>query len=148
MNFRPGITRDAIAVEWMHSSGQPVRLVDTAGIRRVGQVSYTVSNLVHRLTQTQRDRSNELEGLSAGNAMDAIAYSHVVVLVLDSTDGFVCRQDLALASKAATEGRALIVAINKIDAIPSTKDAFEGIQATLASQLPQVRYFCMFQDII
>jgi GTP-binding protein len=63
----PGITRDAIAVEWRHR-GRPIRLVDTAGMRRRSQV-------VERL-----------EKLAVDDSLRAVQYAEVVVLVLDAAD--------------------------------------------------------------
>src|SRR6266481_1537772 len=72
-----GITRDAIAVEWRHRD-RPVRLVDTAGLRRRAKVV------------------EKLEWLSTADTQRAIKYAQVVVLVVDSTD-LLEKQDLALA---------------------------------------------------
>src|SRR5207237_10229 len=72
-----GITRDAIAVDWTWR-GRPIRLVDTAGLRRRARV-------VERL-----------ERLSTDDTQRAIRYAHVVVLVLDGDD-MAEKQDLTIA---------------------------------------------------
>ena len=87
-----GITRDAIAVEWLHR-GRPVRLVDTAGMRRRAKVV------------------EKLEKLSAEDSQRAIRYAQVVVLVLDSVD-LMEKQDLTIARMVEEEGRILIIAVN------------------------------------
>ena len=73
----PGITRDAIAVEWRHR-GRPIRLVDTAGLRRRAQVV------------------EKLERLAIDDTLRAIQYAQVVVLVLDAAD-MLEKQDLTIA---------------------------------------------------
>src|SRR5437667_12015081 len=92
-----GITRDAIAVDWAWR-GRPIRLVDTAGLRRRARV-------VERL-----------ERLSTDDTQRAIRYAHVVVLVLDGDD-MAEKQDLTIARQVLEEGRALVIAANKWDRI-------------------------------
>src|SRR5690606_148202 len=72
-----GITRDAIAVDWSWE-GRPVRLVDTAGLRRKAHVE------------------EKLEKLSTADTLRAIRLAEVVVLVLDATQGLE-KQDLTIA---------------------------------------------------
>ena len=88
-----GITRDSISLDWQWQ-GQPVRLVDTAGLRKRAKVE------------------DKLERLSVADARRAIDHAEVVVLLLDATRGLEA-QDLRIASDVIDEGRALIVAINK-----------------------------------
>jgi GTP-binding protein len=115
----PGITRDAIAVEWRHR-GRPIRLVDTAGMRRRSQV-------VERL-----------EKLAVDDSLRAVQYAEVVVLVLDAAD-MLEKQDLAIARHAIDEGRALVIAANKWDAIKDKTEALRKLKVRVAASLPQAQ---------
>ena len=92
-----GITRDAIAVDWVWRE-RPIRLVDTAGLRRRPRVE------------------GKLEQLSVGDALRAIRFAETVILVLDALQPLE-RQDLTIARLVADEGRALVLAANKWDAV-------------------------------
>jgi GTP-binding protein len=92
-----GITRDAIAVDWAWRE-RPIRLVDTAGLRRRPRVE------------------GKLEELSVGDALRAIRFAETVILVLDALQPFE-RQDLTIARLVADEGRALVLAATKWDAV-------------------------------
>ncbi len=115
----PGITRDAIAVEWRHR-GRPIRLVDTAGMRRR-------SHVVERL-----------EKLAVDDSLRAVQYAEVVVLVLDAAD-MLEKQDLAIARLVVDEGRALVIAANKWDAIKDKTDALKKLRDRVAASLPQAQ---------
>ncbi|WP_298196836.1 ribosome biogenesis GTPase Der [Novosphingobium sp.] len=120
-----GITRDSIAVDWAWTdpaSGEerPVRLIDTAGMRKKAQVV------------------EKLERLSVADARRAIDFAEVVVLLLDATRGLE-HQDLKIASLVLEEGRALIIAINKWDVAENASGLFNGIRAALDEGLAQVR---------
>ena len=115
----PGITRDAIAVEWRHR-GRPIRLVDTAGMRRRSQV-------VERLEQ-----------LAVDDSLRAVQYAEVVVLVLDAAD-MLEKQDLTIARLVLDEGRALVIAANKWDAIQDKTEALKKLKARVAASLPQAQ---------
>ncbi len=106
-----GITRDAIAVDWIWR-GRPIRLADTAGIRRKAKVV------------------EKLEQLSVGDALKVIRFAEVVVLLMDASQPFE-KQDLQLAALVAEEGRALVLALNKWDLV-ADKDA----TAALAQSRP------------
>jgi GTPase len=114
-----GITRDAIAVEWRHRD-RPVRLVDTAGLRRRAKVV------------------EKLEWLSTADTQRAIKYAQVVILVLDSTD-LLEKQDLAIARMVEEEGRALLIAVNKWDLVEDKKAALAKLSDRLEISLPQCR---------
>ncbi len=113
-----GTTRDAIAVSWRFR-GRPIRLVDTAGLRRRARVSET------------------LEQLAAGDTLRAIRFAHVAVVVIDATRG-VESQDLAIAALVADEGRAPVVAANKWDRVDDRAGALGEIRARLSTSLAQV----------
>jgi GTP-binding protein len=114
-----GITRDAIAVDWAWR-GRPIRLVDTAGLRRRARV-------VERL-----------ERLSTDDTQRAIRYAHVVVLVLDGDD-MAEKQDLTIARQVLEEGRALVIAANKWDRIADKPAALKKLRDRLEFSLPQSR---------
>ncbi len=102
-----GITRDAISVEWRWRDKDrewPVKLFDTAGMRKKAKVQ------------------SKLEKLSVADALRAIRFAEVVVLLLDAQAPFE-KQDLQIADLALREGRALVVAVNKWDLVKD-RDAF------------------------
>ncbi len=115
----PGITRDAVSIDW-EFAGRPLRLVDTAGLRRRARVT------------------DRLERLSAGDTVRAIRFAQVVVLVVDA-QAMLERQDLAIARRAVEEGRALVIAANKWDLIVDHKTAMTRLRERLEGSLPQVR---------
>jgi len=114
-----GITRDSIAVEWLWKD-RPVRLIDTAGLRKRAKVV------------------EKLEKLSAADARRAIDFAEVVVLLLDSTLGLE-GQDLRIADQVLEEGRALIVALNKWDVAADQSRLFQGVRRALDEGLAQVK---------
>ena len=114
-----GITRDSISIEWQWN-GRPVRLVDTAGLRKRAKVE------------------DKLERLSAADTKRAIDYAEVVVLLLDATRGLEA-QDLRIAAQVIEEGRALIVALNKWDVAEGASALFNGVKAALDEGLAQLR---------
>jgi GTP-binding protein len=114
-----GITRDAIAIDW-EFAGRPLRLVDTAGLRRQARVE------------------DRVERLSAADTKNAIDFAQVVVLVLDAELGLE-RQDLTIARKVVEEGRALVIAINKWDLVENRAMALKAVEDRLLRSLPQTR---------
>jgi GTP-binding protein len=115
----PGVTRDAIAVEWRWQ-GTAVRLVDTAGIRRRPRVT------------------GVLEKAAVADALRAIRFAEVAVLVIDATQPLE-RQDLSLARQVVDEGRALVIAANKWDLVTDRQKARRLIAERLEESLPQAR---------
>jgi GTP-binding protein len=95
----PGTTRDTVRVPF-ERDGQAYTLIDTAGLRRRARVSDTV------------------EKFSVVKTLQAIDDAHVVVGVLDAHDT-VAEQDASLLGLVVERGRALVVAVNKWDGIPS-----------------------------
>jgi len=114
-----GITRDSISLNW-EWNGHPVKLVDTAGLRKRAKVE------------------NKLERLSVADTKRAIDYAEVVVLLLDATRGLES-QDLRIADQVIDEGRALIIALNKWDVADNASSLFNGVKAALAEGLSQLR---------
>jgi GTP-binding protein len=114
----PGVTRDAITVEWDYE-GRRIALVDTAGLRRKARIS------------------EKLEKLSVGDSLRAIQYAEVVALVLDGTQ-MLERQDLTIARHVIEEGRALVLVINKWDIVADKAAAMAALRDRLQTSLPQV----------
>ena len=114
-----GITRDSIAIDWAWN-GRPVRLIDTAGMRKRAKVE------------------DKLEKLSVADARRAVDFAEVVVLLLDGTRGLEA-QDLRIADNVLREGRALIIAVNKWDMVEDGSALFNGIKAALDEGLSQAR---------
>ncbi|MEY4269616.1 MAG: hypothetical protein RLZZ58_832 [Pseudomonadota bacterium] len=118
-----GITRDSIRVEWTWEDGEvsrPIFLFDTAGMRKRAKVQ------------------DKLEKLSVADALHAVDFAEVVVLLLDSTLGLEA-QDLRIADKVLQEGRALIIALNKWDVAENPSSLFNGVRAALDDGLSQVK---------
>lgn len=114
-----GITRDSIAIDW-EWQGKPVRLIDTAGLRKKAKVQ------------------DKLEKLSVADALRAVDFAEVVVLLLDATKGLEA-QDLRIADQVLQEGRALIIALNKWDVAENPPALFQGVRAALEEGLAQVK---------
>jgi GTP-binding protein len=119
-----GITRDSIAIEWLwedfEGKMRPVRLIDTAGMRKRAKVQ------------------EKLESLSVQDALRAVDFAEVVVLLLDATRGLEV-QDLKIADKELQEGRALVIALNKWDIAENASSLFNGVKGALDEGLAQVK---------
>ena len=114
-----GITRDSISLDWQWE-GKPVRLVDTAGLRKRAKVE------------------DKLERLSAADTKRAIDFSEIVVLLLDATRGLEA-QDLRIAAQVVEEGRGLVIALNKWDVAEHASALFNGVKAALVEGLAQIK---------
>ena len=114
----PGTTRDAIAVDF-ERNGQKFKLIDTAGLRRKGKVFEAI------------------EKFSVVKTLQAIADAHVVLLLLDATQG-VTDQDAHIAGYILDSGRAVVLACNKWDAVDSYQ------RETLKRQIEQRLAFLKF----
>ncbi len=115
----PGLTRDAVRLEFRDAEG-PVRLVDTAGLRRKARIE-------HRL-----------EKASVAATLAELKEAEVVVLVLDALLGM-DEQDLRIARLAEREGRAVLVALNKWDAVEDRAAARRRLDDVLTASLAQLR---------
>ena len=113
-----GITRDAIGLDWSWK-GQRVKLWDTAGIRKKARVQ------------------DKLEKLSVADALRAVKFAEVVILLIDATQPLE-KQDLQLASLVAREGRAMVIAINKWDLVEDKNAVRKEIELEVTRLLPQV----------
>jgi len=118
-----GITRDAIAVDWIWS-GRRLRLVDTAGLRRKPRVE------------------GKLEQLSVGDALRSIRFAEAVTLVTDALQPLE-RQDLTIARLVEEEGRALVLALNKWDAVEEPAALLKSLRARVSTSLPQLHGVAM-----
>jgi GTP-binding protein len=114
-----GITRDAIPVDWEWDE-RPVRLVDTAGLRRKAKVQ------------------EKLEKLSTQDTIRAITFAEVVILVMDATHPFEV-QDLQIADLVEREGRCLVFALAKWDLVEDPQARLAEFIEEAQRQLPQVR---------
>jgi GTP-binding protein len=114
-----GITRDAIAAEWV-IDGRTILLHDTAGMRKQARV-----------------RGEELEELSVGNALDAIRFADCVIVLIDAMMPFE-KQDLTIADLIGREGRAILFAINKWDLVENRGGAISNLREKVDKLLPQV----------
>ena len=114
-----GITRDAVSVatDW---AGTPVRLFDTAGMRKRARVQ------------------DKLEKLSVADGLRAVRFAEVVVLLLDAEIPFET-QDLRIADLAEEEGRAVVVALNKWDRVADRAGALAALRTRFEQALPQLR---------
>ncbi len=115
----PGITRDAIAVDWIWH-GHPMRLVDTAGLRRKPRVE------------------GKLEQLSVGDALRSIRFAETVILVTDALQPLE-RQDLTIARLVENEGRALVLALNKWDLVDEPAALLKHLRERVSVSLPQLQ---------
>ena len=114
----PGTTRDAISVPF-ERLGQRFELIDTAGLRRKGRVFEAI------------------EKFSVVKTLQAIESSNVVLLLLDATQG-VTDQDAHIAGYILESGRAVVIAINKWDAVDSYQR--EQIQRQIETRLPFLKF--------
>ncbi|HZC57688.1 MAG TPA: ribosome biogenesis GTPase Der [Xanthobacteraceae bacterium] len=114
-----GITRDAIAVD-LTWHGKQLRVHDTAGMRR-------------------RTRIDEkLEKLSVADTLNAIRFAEVVIVLIDALTPFE-EQDNRIADLVEREGRAIVIAVNKWDAIEAESGALSRLRATVDRLLPQIK---------
>ncbi|MBW8844553.1 MAG: ribosome biogenesis GTPase Der [Burkholderiales bacterium] len=114
----PGTTRDAIAVDF-ERNGQKFKLIDTAGLRRKGKVFEAI------------------EKFSVVKTLQAIADAHVVLLLLDATQG-VTDQDAHIAGYILDSGRAVVLAVNKWDAVDSYQR--ETLQRSIETRLAFLKF--------
>jgi GTP-binding protein len=113
-----GTTRDAISVDFDHDEHR-FRLIDTAGLRRRARVS------------------EKLEQMAVDDTLRAIRLAHVVILMLDA-EAVLDKQDLTIARWVLEEGRAMVIAVNKWDAVADRKASLQRLSDRLQTSLPQV----------
>ncbi len=114
-----GITRDAISSDW-NWRGRPIKLWDTAGIRRKSRVQ------------------QKIEKMSVSDAMRAIRFAECVVVLIDATLE-IERQDLTLSDLIAREGRAVVMALSKWDIVEDKQKVMKDFESKLEDVLPEIR---------
>ncbi|OAI29268.1 ribosome biogenesis GTPase Der [Methylosinus sp. R-45379] len=114
-----GITRDSISVPFRWRD-RDMKLFDTAGLRKRAKVV------------------DKLEKLAGADALRAVRFSEVVVLLLDSAIPFE-KQDLTIADLAAREGRAVVMALGKWDAVDDPGTRFAKLREEAERLLPQIK---------
>ncbi len=114
-----GITRDAISVR-MDWNGTPVRIFDTAGMRKKARIQ------------------DKVEKLSVGDGLRAVKFAEVVILLLDAAIPFE-QQDLRIADLAEREGRAVVIAVNKWDVETEKQAKLREMREAFERLLPQLR---------
>ncbi|MBD2747858.1 ribosome biogenesis GTPase Der [Microvirga sp. BT688] len=114
-----GITRDSISLDW-EWRGKSIKLFDTAGIRKRARVE------------------DKLEKLSVADALRAVRFAEVVVILLDATIPFE-KQDLTIVDLVEQEGRALVIGLNKWDLVADQKGLLADLKEKATRLLPQVR---------
>ncbi|MCC6918550.1 MAG: ribosome biogenesis GTPase Der [Alphaproteobacteria bacterium] len=114
-----GTTRDSIEIDW-DMNGRAVKLFDTAGLRRKARVV------------------EKLEKLSVGDALRAIRFADVVILLIDPESHFE-KQDLSIADLVEREGRAVVVAVSKWDLVEDKQKRLSDIKKQMNELLPQLR---------
>jgi GTPase len=114
-----GTTRDSIAVE-INWQGRDFRVFDTAGLRRRSRIE------------------EKLEKLSVADALRAVRFAEVVVLMMDAQNKFE-EQDLRIADLIEREGRALVIAVNKWDLMGRQSNLISALRGEADHSLPQVK---------
>ncbi len=114
-----GITRDAISVQ-IDWQGLPVRIFDTAGMRKKAKVQ------------------DKVEKLSVSDGLRAVKFAEVVIVLLDAAIPFE-QQDLRIADLAEREGRAVVVAVNKWDIEDEKQQKLRDLKEAFERLLPQLR---------
>jgi GTP-binding protein len=120
----PGLTRDSIAIDWRWK-GRPIKLVDTAGLRRKAKAV------------------DALEKLSAIDAFRAIQFADIVVLLIDALTvqdfgAGIEKQDLQIAAHVEAEGRGLVIAVNKWDLVEDPSKQRRLVRDSLERSLAQI----------
>ncbi len=114
-----GITRDSIALDWSWH-GREIKLFDTAGLRKRARVE------------------DKLEKLSVADGLRAVRFAEVVIVLLDATIPFE-KQDLTIVDLIESEGRALVIGLNKWDLVADQQGLLSDLQEKATRLLPQVR---------
>jgi len=114
-----GITRDSISLDW-NWRGRPIKLFDTAGLRKRARVE------------------DKLEKLSVADALRAVQFAEVVVVLLDATIPFE-KQDLSIVDLVEQEGRALVIGLNKWDLVADQPGLLKELKEKANRLLPQVK---------
>ena len=114
-----GITRDAIAVD-LTWRDRRFRIHDTAGMRRRSRIE------------------DKLEKLSVADALNAIRFAEVVIVLVDAEAAFE-EQDVRIADLVEREGRAIVLGVNKVDLVDATPSALSRLRQQTDNMLPQIK---------
>jgi GTP-binding protein len=114
-----GITRDSIGLDW-EWRGRKIKVFDTAGLRKRARIE------------------DKVEKLAAADAIRAVKFAEVVVILLDATIPFE-KQDLTIIDLCEREGRAVVIGLNKWDLIEHRGAALSALKEEATRLLPQVR---------
>lgn len=112
-----GITRDALSIPW-HWEGRFYKIVDTAGLRRKARVE------------------EKLEKMAGHESFRAVRLAQVVVLLLDAQEPLT-HQDVTLANHVIAEGRVLVIALNKTDAVKGHDKLVKELRARMKDSLAE-----------
>ncbi len=116
----PGLTRDAVSVDFIGPDGQAYRLVDTAGLRKRAKVD------------------EGLERMSTSSSIEALKRAEMVVLAVDAVQG-VQEQDLHIARLIEREGRGCVIALTKWDAVEDRAQAKQAALDRISISLSQMK---------
>ena len=114
-----GTTRDSISVQWQWGEFK-FEIFDTAGIRRKAKIF------------------EKLERLSVADTLRAIRFAEVVILVMEPGN-MGERQDFAIASHVVSEGRSMVIAVNKWDLVADQTNPLEKLKQRVRKSLPQLK---------
>ena len=114
-----GITRDSISIDWTWN-GKQIKLFDTAGLRKKARIE------------------DKLEKLSVSDALRAVQFAEVVIVLLDASIPFE-KQDLSIVDLIEREGRAIVIGLNKWDLVADQKGLLKELRERAERLLPQVR---------
>lgn len=115
-----GLTRDSVSVDW-EFKGKKLKLVDTAGMRKKARIEKA-----------------GLENMSVQDTIRVIRMAQIVILVVDGNAALE-KQDLAIAQHIESEGRAMILAVNKWDSISNKSGTLKFIEQKLETSFAQLK---------
>lgn len=116
----PGLTRDAVESEFRDADGKRVLIVDTAGLRKRARIE------------------ERLEKAAVGAAIESLRMAEMVVLAVDAVEG-IHEQDLQIARLVEREGRGIVLALTKWDAVEDREAARQRIADRLQTSLAQLK---------
>lgn len=114
-----GITRDSIGLDW-EWRGRRIKVFDTAGLRKRARIE------------------DKVEKLAAADAIRAVKFAEIVVVLLDATIPFE-KQDLTIVDLCEREGRAVVIGLNKWDLIETRGATLSRLKEDALRLLPQIR---------
>ena len=118
----PGTTRDAVDTMFEHEDGSVYNIIDTAGIRRKRSIE-----------------EQSVERYSVLRSIAAIRRCDVAILMIDAQDG-VTEQDMRIAGLIRDEGTAVLVAVNKWDALDKETGTLETYRMEVLDKLKFISY--------